>query len=502
MSKKIARPLRRHAARHLSPRAILLLAAGALSACGGSGSSSESDPDTGTTTGQDAAIDALPGALVVVIDAAPAVTTTDPYAVLRFHAEAATGFECSVDDGEWGPCESPLVIMPRTASDTPLALGPHHVDVRATDGDELGPVERVDWTIATVFEVDDERLVAADRMPMPVADGSWRGIFRINCEFSHGAYDDPIVFPGMVDRAHLHMFYGNADTDHSSTAESLFVSGDATCQGGTLNRSAYWVPSVLAPVYDGNGDVVLDEGGEPTWRVVLSRTGDQDTAHEVFYYSAAVSDLASIQAVPVGLRMIAGDHMATPDAPQAASVARWHCQSWNASDAAGGPFSATIPECAVGDLVRFDVFFPSCWNGVDLDSPNHRSHMAYPVVEAGRFVCPATHPVPLARASYHYAFNVSMRDADRGTMTSRGWRFASDGYTVSASTPGGASLHGDWFNAWHPEVMEALVDGCLRGGLDCHDGNLANGSSLSAPSEGTRLYPAVVAAGLGPSAVH
>ena len=25
-----------------------------------------------------------------------------------------------------------------------------------------------------------------------------------------------------------------------------------------------------------------------------------------------------------------------------------------------------------------ELMFPSCWNGKDLDSPDHKSHMAYP----------------------------------------------------------------------------------------------------------------------------
>lgn len=39
--------------------------------------------------------------------------------------------------------------------------------------------------------------------------------------------------------------------------------------------------------------------------------------------------------------------------------------------------------------------FPTCWDGVNLDSPNHRDHVSYP--ETGTFEsggrCPDTHPV-------------------------------------------------------------------------------------------------------------
>jgi hypothetical protein len=41
--------------------------------------------------------------------------------------------------------------------------------------------------------------------------------------------------------------------------------------------------------------------------------------------------------------------------------------------------------CAQG--IRAELFFPSCWNGKDLDSTNHRDHMRYPdLVDDGK--CP------------------------------------------------------------------------------------------------------------------
>jgi hypothetical protein len=44
-----------------------------------------------------------------------------------------------------------------------------------------------------------------------------------------------------------------------------------------------------------------------------------------------------------------------------------------------------------------NLFSSTCWDGVNLDSPNHREHVAYP--ESGTFEsggpCPASHPVRL-----------------------------------------------------------------------------------------------------------
>lgn len=37
-----------------------------------------------------------------------------------------------------------------------------------------------------------------------------------------------------------------------------------------------------------------------------------------------------------------------------------------------------FPNIKCPDGLRAQIFFPSCWNGVDLDSPDHKSHVVYP----------------------------------------------------------------------------------------------------------------------------
>lgn len=46
------------------------------------------------------------------------------------------------------------------------------------------------------------------------------------------------------------------------------------------------------------------------------------------------------------------------------------------------------------DGVRFEIMFPSCWNGKDLDSPDHKSHVAYPDTVITGY-CPEDYPVRL-----------------------------------------------------------------------------------------------------------
>lgn len=446
---------------------------------GGSELTPESNPTLEVGSSKSAAgnAQAEDSAGVLKLDSIPDKSAYEPYAMFSFSDPSATSFECRLDGGYYTSCESPKWVMP-------LAVGDHTFEVRSlgTVGNVISTAE-YGWRIRSIFagaEPGSQHpdLVQTTVKPSSVEPGSWRGIFRINCDFAHSSYNDPIVFPGQADAAHLHRFYGNTLLDENSTLESLFTTGESTCQGNHLNRSAYWIPALLAPRFDPvTQQRELDANGEPAWQVVPAVVGNDDVAHEVFYYSAGIDDLAAIETIPIGLKMIAGDGTAGPEKQQSTDVVRWHCQSWASSDGDNPRWSTSIPACAAPDRVRLDIFFPSCWNGTDLDSFDHKSHMAYPVNSGGPdgTRCPDTHPVPILRVSFHYAFGVKPDVYDPATRSSIGWRLASDGYDLATAGAGGMSLHGDWINAWHPEALQAVLDTCIKKGLDCHDGNLGNG---------------------------
>lgn len=431
----------------------------------------------------------------------PDSVTKSPYGVFEFSAGNVTQFECKLDDASYESCSSPFTAFP-------LAVGRHEASIRAVNQDgTFGEASVFDWNVSSIFgdALDSNRhvdIVASNAQPDPVEPNSWRGILRINCDFSHSSYDDPVVFPGQDGAAHLHRFYGNTLLDENSDVESLFTTGESSCQGNELNRSAYWYPALLAPDYDSQtGSRLLDDNGDPAWKAITAVVGDDDVAHELFYYSAGVDDLESIQPIPLGLKMIAGNHMGQPEMEQDTSIVRWHCQSWESSDATNPRWSTSIPECLAPDRLRMDIFFPSCWNETDLDSSDHKSHLAYPENLSGApggTVCPATHPTPIIRVSFHYAFGIKPDVYDPETRSSRGWRLASDMYNTSVSTPGGMSLHADWVNAWHPEALQAVLDTCIKEQLDCHDGNLGtSGARLSGTRPGTQVEPDVINKGLG-----
>jgi len=59
-----------------------------------------------------------------------------------------------------------------------------------------------------------------------------------------------------------------------------------------------------------------------------------------------------------------------------------------------GPETMAFPNRTCAEGIMSSLRFPTCWDGVNLDSPDHMAHMSYP--ETGTFEsagpCPATHP--------------------------------------------------------------------------------------------------------------
>ena len=285
-----------------------------------------------------------------------------------------------------------------------------------------------------------------------VAPPSDIGAFRTGCQMAKMSFDDPIVFPGQPGRSHLHTFFGNTGIDANSTAKSIATSGNSTCRGGTINRSAYWVPTMidtrtgapLAPMFESN-----------------------------FYYKTGYSVAPGmIQPMPEGLRMIAGDASGKPETP---SVGVSYACVWNGGNS---DWQKSIPtDCpARGDSwLIMGVDFPQGWDGVNLDSPDHKSHMSNPVDvrrnNSGR--CPSSHPVAIPQIAYQILYQVKV------SGETRYWRLSSDDYDLNK--PAGYSGHGDWFNGWKSEIVEVWVKNCDQAQKDCHSHLLGDGRATVIP---------------------
>ena len=228
----------------------------------------------------------------------------------------------------------------------------------------------------------------------------------VPCGFSHHSHDDPIVHPRQRGRSHHHTFFGNRSTNAFSTPASLRAARRTTC-GLPADTAAYWAPTLFV-------------GGQAVKPVVLVATYTRET-------------FALVEPFPPGLKMIAGDaHARTA---QSSRVAFWNC-----AFEPGGRWS-TVPTCSGARRgLQLNVSFPDCWDGKQLDSQNHESHMAY----SSRGACPSSHPVEVPSLSLLITYPVA-------------------GGALAQLSSGRFSAHADFINAWDQGTFAGLVDRYFNG---------------------------------------
>ena len=92
--------------------------------------------------------------------------------------------------------------------------------------------------------------------------------------------------------------------------------------------------------------------------------------------------------------------------------------------------------------MEISISFQSCWDGVNLDSLDHMSHVAFPDGEAENAPCPPTHPVRIPRLDFFIRwFN---------TNAAR-WEFS------KADEP--RRFHADYISGWDEAFLQSLLDG-------------------------------------------
>jgi hypothetical protein len=101
--------------------------------------------------------------------------------------------------------------------------------------------------------------------------------------------------------------------------------------------------------------------------------------------------------------------------------------------------------------IRAELMFPTCWNG-ELDSPNHKDHVAYPR-DARNGPCPSGFEQRLPALFYETIYQTQL--------------FArSDGEFVFANgDPTGYGYHGDFYSGWEGTTLQDAIDNtaCTNG---------------------------------------
>jgi hypothetical protein len=181
--------------------------------------------------------------------------------------------------------------------------------------------------------------------------------------------------------------------------------------------------------------------------------------------------------LPRGLRYIFGWDQGRSSEPQPENSAKFNFKCI-ADDRPVTPAHPNMVEptkvCGPGQQLSATISTPLCWDGVNLDSPDHRSHMADMQRNAStnyESKCPVTHPYILPQFTLSAIYSIELGDEPTG------WHLASD-HMLPTMVPG-ASFHSDWFGAWEDTVLRRWEANCIDKMLDCSDGDIGDGQIMT-----------------------
>ncbi|KAK1983975.1 hypothetical protein LZ30DRAFT_748238 [Colletotrichum cereale] len=283
------------------------------------------------------------------------------------------------------------------------------------------------------------------------ADAFW----RMECPSRVGlARVDPLMsFGGLA--PHVHAIHGTNGISPTANFGDL-TAGDCTSCRVKQDKSAYWHPALyFQDTSTGEFELVDQVGGM------------------LAYYLLNGKD---IKAFPPGFRMIAGDtnrrnytagDPSKPDPQKSSwsilgetkqSILEQRAVGFNCLNYARPPegtlYRHALPDKAFLDAncangVRFEMMFPSCWNGQDLDSEDHKSHMAYPeLVMDGP--CPAGFETSVPNLLYEVIWNTA-------AFKNRAGRFV-----VANGDTQGFGYHGDFMSGWDEQFLQSAVNTCTN----------------------------------------
>ncbi len=128
-----------------------------------------------------------------------------------------------------------------------------------------------------------------------------------------------------------------------------------------------------------------------------------------------------------------------------------------------GRDSVDVPMDLSCKMIRQTLIFPTCWDGKNLDSPDHRSHVAYGggAGANGGGACPSTHPVKLPQIMYELMWNISSF-MDKSIFPADG----SNPFIYSMNL-GGAAAHGDYVFGWKGDTLQKAMDKGCNLNRDC-----------------------------------
>ncbi|MGW7303271.1 DUF1996 domain-containing protein [Streptomyces sp. NPDC054829] len=286
----------------------------------------------------------------------------------------------------------------------------------------------------------------------PAAQNASTGTFTTSCGVNENGLfnsDNVIVAPGVSNGAHhFHDYIGNQSNDAFASDEDL-ANADTSCENQSDKSTYYW-PVLRLQNGTQEQDANSPGGG------IEGNAGEIITPKEVTLTFQG-SPQGDVTAMPRLLRIITGDAKAFVNGTANANA------SWSCTGFEDRQLKDKYPLCPQGSDVVRTFKFQSCWDGRNIDSANHRTHVAFAAADGS---CPGGFQA-IPQLVQRIVYDVDAPSLDDGGQTTP--LFAVDSFPEQLHKP--VTDHGDFINVFDEALMNEMVD-CINEGRKCDAGAL------------------------------